>query len=723
MRILAGLILSLLPVVASPISVASAAVPPAEPIRPPRATAPPVLDGRLDDEIWRTAVQVSGFKTWLPDHGREPADQTIAYVAYDAENLYFAFRAFDSQPAQIRASVSGRDTIRPDDWICINLDSFNDQQALYGFYVNPLGIQMDSRYAAGKDDTGFDTVWYSAGRIDDQGYVIEMRLPFKSIRYRGGKQVSMGVVFERFVSRRREGSTSPALDPRAAGNFLIQTKPLVFSDIKRNTLLEILPAATYSRQDERREGTFGRASSGSDLGVSVKYGLTAQLTMDGTYNPDFSQVEADAGQVDINLRHPLFFAEKRPFFLEGNDVFNLAGPSQFGVLQSVIHTRTIVNPRAGLKVSGKVAPRDTMAVLYANDQVEGPAGPDDAHFSVLRYKRALNQDAYLGAAYVGREEGAAYNRVGGVDGNLRLTQSANVGFHAFRSDSRAAAADAEASAGHAVGVDFNRQTRRFDTYLAAYDVSKTFATDAGYLTRNGVGSLLGHGAIHFYPASRRLRRVDVAATTQQTRDAFSGIWETFNETQASLTFAGSGTAQASCAVSTEVFLGEEFGTSGCRVGASRQFSKQLRVQGSVYRGRSIYYASQPFGGMTTRASMTLVFQPSDQWSETLSLTYADFDRLAGGGRVYDYGILRSKTTYQLNRFLFVRGILEYNSFRRQLLTDLLASFTYIPGTVVHAGYGSLYERSRWDGSGLVRSSSLLEMRRGLFFKASYLWRV
>jgi len=158
----------------------------AETLVPLRAATPPVIDGRLDDTIWRQAPSVTGFKTWTPDFGVDMPDQTVVFMAYDAENLYFAFRSYDSVPGRIRASVAARDAIVSDDWVCINLDSFGDQQSLYALYVNPLGIQADSRFAAGREDFGFDAVWYSAGQVDDEGYTIEVRIPFKSLRYGRG---------------------------------------------------------------------------------------------------------------------------------------------------------------------------------------------------------------------------------------------------------------------------------------------------------------------------------------------------------------------------------------------------------------------------------------------------------------------------------------------------------------------------------------------------------
>jgi len=709
---------------AAVLSIAASSIDAAEPFRPARLTKPPVIDGALDDEAWQTAAQVSGFKTWRPDFSKEPSGRTVVYATYDAENMYFAFRAYDAEPSKIKASMANRDSIRPDDWICINLDSFNDQQSLYAFYVNPLGIQSDSRYAANKEDYGFDAVWYSAGRIDGEGYAVEVRIPFKSLRYNSRNPVTMGVIFERNISRRSEGSMYPAMDPRAGYNFTIQMMPMAFTDIKHYTLLEVLPDATYSRQDAARTGSLDRLDSGPDFGATVKYGLTAQLTLDGAYNPDFSQVESDAGQIDVNLRHPLFFAEKRPFFLEGNEVFNIGGPSQNGVLLSVLHTRTIVDPRAGVKLSGKLAKADTLASLYAIDEAPeqaGSAGSPDAQVSVARYKRSLNQDSYLGGFYVGREQGAAFNRVGGADGTIRLSPSTAVGFHAFGSSTATVGGAGEE--GHAVGVELATDSRRVTMSVAALDVSTGFQAQSGYLTRNGVFQGLGSLVYKFYPSFRAMQRIQVGATTQQTRDALSNIWETFNQGSATLLLPRATSVSAGCSLSTEVYLGEEFDTSGCTVSASSQVRKEVRLQGSLNRGGAVYYSADPSGGQSTRAAVTVVYQPSEQWSETLSLTYANFDAAGGGPRLYDYAIARSRTTFQVNRFLFFRGIVEYNSFRRQLLTDVLGSFTYIPGTVLHAGYGSLYEKTRWNGVENLPDRSLREVRRGLFLKASYLWRL
>ncbi|MHB8905125.1 MAG: carbohydrate binding family 9 domain-containing protein, partial [Melioribacteraceae bacterium] len=191
-----------------------------EQLRPSKADKPPIIDGKLDDLIWQNALSVSEFKTFAPDFGKDGTEHTIAYAAYDSENLYFAFRCYDREPAKIKSSVSSRDNIISDDWVCINLDSFNDHQSLYAFYINPLGIQADSRFAAGQEDFSADFIWYSAGKLTPDGYNIEINIPLKSIRYAEGNHVTMSVFFERFISRFSEHDSFPELDPAKGMAFL-----------------------------------------------------------------------------------------------------------------------------------------------------------------------------------------------------------------------------------------------------------------------------------------------------------------------------------------------------------------------------------------------------------------------------------------------------------------------------------------------------------------------
>ncbi|MGB6865210.1 MAG: DUF5916 domain-containing protein [Candidatus Aminicenantaceae bacterium] len=700
---------------------------PNESLQPLRTDNPPKIDGKLDDSIWKSAPSVTGFKTFHPDFGIDMPERTIVYMAYDRENLYFGFKCFDSQPDKIKASISRRDTIRPDDWICINLDSFTDQQALYALYINPLGIQTDSRYAGGREDFSQDFVFFSAGQIDEEGYIIEVQLPFKSIRFANKQTVEMGVIFERRISRISTQGTYPALSPEKGMFFLTQMKSMVMHDIKHYTLLELLPAVTLNQRQYAEEGDLNITDRFSDLSLTAKYGITSKLILDATYNPDFSQVESDAGQVDVNLRYDLYFPEKRSFFLEGKENFNFGGSSSSDPLSDVVYTRKIVDPLAGIKLSGKIGTKDTIASMFSLDESPSYTGDVDitgkyAMFSILRYKRALSEDSYLGAFFTSRDLKSHSNRLVGPDGQIRLSPSSVLGFHLFYSQTKD---DAESDnfSGHSLGLDYLYATRKLDISFGIKEISKNFDTETGYLTRTGLALINASVTPKFYPNSKVLQRIDTVIYSYQLKDQFSNIWESLNALLLNFLFLRSTKLALTANYSTEIYLDEKFNTSGWRVSGLSQFTKQFYLRLAYNYGKSIYYSEDPYQGKGSRASGQIIFQPSEKINLSLDLTYTDFFRDSDSLKIYDYTILRTRLTYQMNKYLTFRGIMEYNDYNKTLYTDFLVSFLYIPGTVIHLGYGSLYEKIQWMDGEYRESNRFLEMERGLFFKVSYLWRL
>ncbi len=693
----------------------------AEPLRPLKTDRPPVIDGILDDPIWKQAPVSTDFKTWSPDFGLEMAEQTLVYYAYDSHNMYFAYRCYDSDPAKIKASVSQRDAIRPDDWVAINLDSFNDQQSLYTFYINPLGIQMDARFAAGKEDFGFDMVWYSAGTIDGEGYSVEVRIPLKSIRFSQKSPVEMGVIFERRINRHSQMGTSPPLDPGKGDNWLIQTRPLLYADLEQQALLELLPGFTFSQKSSAPGGQLTSEGHEGDFSLTGKYGITSHLILDATYNPDFSQVEADAGQVDFNQRYALFYPEKRPFFLEGMDIFNFGGSYAGDYLREVVHTRTIVNPLVGTKVTGKLGDRNVIAALYSMDELQqGGSQGDYAHFSVFRYKRALSEDSHLGAFYTERRDDEHSNRVAGTDGQIRLGSASRMGFHAFLSQDRAGGVASDAD-GHALALDYFYSTRDLTVMLGAQDISEDFRTDTGFVTRTGVTRFRSGLMKPLYPKGGLLQRIDPMVHSTQIRDRFSGKFETDNRADLRFIFPRSSSLTVGYGYSTEIFLGEKFRTSGLRIVASGQFTKEFYASFQYRYSSKIRYVENPYQGQGSDVAASLRYQPTQKIETGLSVTFSDFS--AAGVQEFDYIIVRSRNSYQVNKYLFFRAIFEYNDFRERLTTDFLASFTYIPGTVVHFGYGSLYEKLDWVEGAYRPGAHFMETARSFFFKASYLWRL
>ena len=460
------------------------------------------------------------------------------------------------------------------------------------------------------------------------------------------------------------------------------------------------------------------------MSLTGKFGITPSLILDGTINPDFSQIEADAGQVDANLRYDLFYPEKRPFFLEGSENFNLAATLD-SPLPAVVNTRTIVDPKAGFKLTGKVGRKDTIASIFAVDAASSDAGAgiggDDAIFSIFRYKRSTSQDGYLGLFFTGRTQDGRGNYVLGSDGQVRISKAGMLSFHAFGSSTKPGES-ARRTSGRALSLEYYHDTKTFGFSASVNDLSPEFEADAGYLTRTGLTSAAVTVAPRFYPQWFWIRRLGPTVKISLLKDTESGLLE--HEASLSLTavLKGSATISATLSGATEIFLSRRFRTDGFSLVAKSQITKWLYLGLTFRNGKSIRYSSEPFQGYGTQASASAILQPWANLNLSLTWTYADLFRNGAGERIYTYDIYRGRLTYQLNKYLFFRSIVEYNAFRGELLTDFLASFTYIPGTVIHLGYGSLYEKTAWI-DGIDRPSDrLAETRRGFFFKASYLWR-
>jgi hypothetical protein len=692
------------------------------PLHPYKTENPPVIDGKLDDALWQKTPHITGFKTWVPDYGKDMAGNTVVYFAYDQENFYVAFRCFDSEPDKIKSSVTSRDNIDPDDWVCVNLDSFNDQQSLYVFYCNPMGVQGDATAEGNQEDFNVDMVWFSEGDIDREGYSVEIQIPFKSIRFSNRNPVEMGVIFERKISRYTELGTYPPLDPDQGPNFFTQTVTLVFEDIEHYSLFEVLPAATYSQQSELAEGRLVSERGVGDLSLTAKYGITSRLIFDGTINPDFSQVEADAGQVDFNLRYALFFPEKRPFFLEGLEKFHFGGNHSNDPLQAVVYTRTIVEPLLGAKLNGKIGTKNTVAAIYAMDKLPEDEPADYAHVGIFRYKRALAEDSFIGGFYTGRERENGYNRVFGLDGQLRINKSSIFGYHGFLSSSGQGTQSSRKD-GHALGLHYYSSTRNWVLMLGVQDLTEDFHTEVGYVTRTGITRFRSGIMRMFYPKSGMIKRFEPMIHSSQIYDKPSGIYETDNSLDLRFLLPKSTTILFGYRYSTEVWQKERFSTSRARFVGFSQITKKLFLRLNYYNGNKIRYVENPYQGKGKDVTAALTYLPFGQLHLELSLLYSDFTRQAASRKEFDYTIIRSKNTFQVNKYLFFRAIVEYNSFRKELMTDFLASFTYIPGTVIHIGYGSLYEKISWVEGDYRPSDTFLETKRGFFFKASYLWRL
>ncbi len=433
----------------------------------------PVIDGRLDDAVWRTAARLDNFYQTQPGDNVRPSKPTEARFGYDAKHFYIAIHAFD-EPSKIRATIAKRDEVFGEDNIRIYLDTFNDGRRAYLLGFNPLGIQADAIYTEnGGTDFSFDIVMESKGIITEDGYTIEVAIPFKSLRYEAGKGKLWGFHVWRNIDRLNDEVDSFMPISRDIAGLLNQAGKLTgLEDIDTERTIEIIPSLTLS-QTGRRVGVFAlqppaspsepeqlarvgsRFTNGSlefEPGLTAKFGLTPTVTLDFALNPDFAQVEADATVVTANQRFPIFFPEKRPFFLEGIDIFQTR--------MNILNTRAIVDPDVAAKLTGKRG-RNSFGFILASDNAPGNFSDEDRidpdrRGSFTRFldptATILDRNAYIGVLRVKRDIGAKdsslgffattynfierHNHLAGFDGRFRLTPQTFAEFQITGTNSR-----------------------------------------------------------------------------------------------------------------------------------------------------------------------------------------------------------------------------------------------------------------------------------------------
>jgi hypothetical protein len=706
--------------------------PAAAPLQARHLTRPPVIDGNLDDEAWTGAPLPTGpWLSYNPLHGDSIPQGTAVWVGYDANALYFAFRCDDPEPARIKTSITRRDNIWSDDWVGLSLDALGTGQTSYHLMVNPSGIQLDMiNTIAGFEDTSPDWIWESAGRVTDRGYSVEIRLPLQTIRFNGGRDVQMGILFWRRVSRLGVSVAWPALEP---GKWVFEKHArLAFAELTPRPTRELIPSATYSRNQERRTPSawFGSDNQG-DSGFSAKWGLTSTVTLDATINPDFSQVESDAFQVEVNQRYPVFFSEKRPFFMEGAGIFNLAGNAQGDAsMLYAVHTRRIVDPIFGAKLTGS-AGRLTFGSLTAVDQAPGrtldPADPLSGReelFQVARAQVSLKRGSYAGLMSTVTQLAGRTNLTAAADLSLQFKGANRVTGFVIGSSTDGGGTDA--GRGLATQLTYGYSTRRFSTQTQFEHYDRGFVMDTAFLNRVGLTSGWGYGDYSFFPKNRFafIRRISPFVFVQGGRDRIEGGDEYISVTGVRASFTRQGFFRADRIVGQEAWRGREFEKDSWRVSGNVQVLRWLRPYANLNWGSSLYYDEvDPFVGDSRSVRLGATLQPGGRFSEDVEFAHNVFDRPGTGERVYTVDVVNTRTTYQFSKEFAARAIVQYESQRNRVLTDFLGSYDLRPGTVVYAGYGSLYEKRSYEGAGWVDGrGTYLTTRRGLFLKASYLYR-
>jgi hypothetical protein len=704
---------------------------PARPtIRAQRVSEPPQIDGILDDAAWsRAPIETGEWLSYNPLLGDRIPQSTSVWVSYDDNYFYFAFRCDDPEPARIKTSISRRDNFGSDDWVGLSLDSLGTGQQSYHMMVNPSGIQLDLlNSVAGGEDSAPDWIWDSAGRPTPTGYSVEIRLPLQSIHFKGGNDLRMGLLFWRKVSRSGVSVSWPALEP---GKWVFERNAnLIVPELEPRLPREVIPSGTFSaRQDRATPATWSDASGQPDFGISTKLGLTSEVTLDATYNPDFSQVESDAFQVEVNQRFPIFYSEKRPFFMEGAGIFTLAGTLNGDQsLFSAVNTRTIVNPITGAKITGSSS-RTTFATLTAVDEIPDGVNPDvKAHktFNVGRAQYQLKPASYVGAIVTDVESRGAFNRVAGLDFSYKLSDTQQLTLFGLGSMTQAPGSSGTRS-GFGGQARYTYETRALvaQTHFEHYD--RAFQMDTAF--QNQVGMTNGYQYVdyNFYPDKEKypwLRRIQPFTFNSFTHNLVEAGNELSSTNGVRLWFTKQGFFRIDTTNGYEPWRGQRFDRGRWRIQSNVQATRWLRARFNTDGGLSVYYDPiDPFQGRSKNYSTGVTLQPSGRFSQSIDYQRVAFDRASTGERVYTVNIINTKTAYQFTPHFFLRAIVQYDSQRARVLTDFLSSYEPHPGTVVYAGYGSLIEeRDFIDGEWVTGNGAYLTTQRGLFLKTSYLLR-
>jgi hypothetical protein len=723
----------------------------------PRLESEIQIDGKLDEPVWQQATRLTGFWQYQPVDGRPAEEETEVLVWYAPDAIYFAIIAHDRNPAAIRATVADRDNLDNDDYVVLDLDTFHDHRRAFLFAVNPLGVQSDgvrsegagqvSSLIPGSIDKNPDFTWDSKGRITGRGYEVEIRIPFRSLRYPGSGPQTWGFNVTRMVQR--TGYTDTWTDVRRANaSFLGQEGALGgLHDMRHGVTVEAQPFVTATADGSRNRvsGSFAREEVNPDAGLNLRLGFSS-YALDVTANPDFSQVESDEGQVTVNERFALFFPEKRPFFLEGIELF--------GSPQTLVYTRRIVDPKAGAKLTGKFGQLG-VAHLTAVDQTDG----GDAWFNISRFRRDFGRNSLAGITFTNRDQDGEHNRV--LAGDFRYVWGLYYAqFQYGRSWTSTATSSRSAPIWQA---EYDRTGRTWGFSYLLQGQGEGFDAQAGFVNRLRSGVVTGHAfnrltmygargallenlTIFFGPERTWLHdnfgfkpglegREQLDATFQlrggwELNGHFERDFVNFEDAAFADYTIGSGSGNA-------YQPADDFSGFTGQARITTPTWRKLGAEVSYGRGRAAIFQEGTTGsGWDLTGSLDL--RPTSTIRIRATGTVFRLSRM-NGTEFARSTIPRLKLEYQPNRALFFRAIGEYRSERRAALVDrdsgaplfvdgaaqpateyngfrldLLASFEPTPGTVAFLGYGSSLESDRefnW--------SRLERVNDGFFVKLAY----
>ncbi len=709
----------------------------------PKLSSQVELDGLLDEAIWKEALNVKLLYETEPAENIDAKVTTQAYIFEDGEYLYIGFQAQDPGLDLLRASYRDRDDISDEDHVGIEIDTFNDQRRSYNFFVNPLGIQKDSISddVLDREDSSWNAIWFSAGKVTADGYSVEIKIPFKILRFKDSAEKQWSINFVRSMPRDYKYRFASNPVDRDINCTICQYQQYDgLKDIERGNNIELIPYLFASKTDTRDFANNQDWQSGSvdtEAGLDMRWAIDDSSVLNVAVNPDFSQVEADAAQFDVNTRFALFFDEKRPFFLEGADYFN--------TMLTIFYSRNIADPDFGAKYTGKIGDA-SLGILASRDQTTNIIVPSSQSSSLVtlnsesdaaafRYAYDLTDSSLLGVTMTRRSADDYSNDLISFDGKHQLTDSDVFRYQLIHTETKNPLAinAGQNQSGSAYRINYSHNDRDWSYYASHNHFDKGFRADLGFLTRSGYRkTIIGAGRRWYGDADDFLSRIEFRSDWDTTVQYDGQKLET--ELEASLNLQGRNQSRLDFEFGgREVFFDNRwFDQDFYEVNISfRPWNNTRLGVAYAYSDDIDFLSSSARAGETEGYSFFIDWQANRHFNAFFEWEEQSFD--VAQGKFFDSSVANARFIYQFNEKSFIRFLIRYSSTEftqdslvlqglnvsftdKNLIKQLLYAYKLDAKSVFYFGYS---DRAIEDDV----VTSLEEDTRTIFAKFSYAFQL
>jgi len=678
-----------------------------------RIEKPIKLSGKVDDPLWDKAIPVELKFEASPGENTPARQRTIAMVLYDHDYIYLGFRCFDSLPGSIRANLSDRDKIFNDDYVIATIDTYNNYQRGFEFAVNPFGIQGDLlMMGSGNEDPSYDMVWQSAATRNNDGWTAEMTIPFKSLSFSANSSQTWTISLLRNIPRKnRYLCTWTPLD-RNNPSYIAQGGNLTgLEGIKPGYSLDFLPYIMVQQSGMKSDlsdpaSAMDRGSLKARIGGGIQYSPSPNISINAVINPDFSQIESDADQLSVNTTFALSYPEKRPFFMTGMDLLQTP----------MYYSRTINNPLYAMKLNGKIGKLSYLAIgaYDRNSSITVPGEEEsntiqtsDGSYAVVgRIRYDLGNENFIGALLLSRNYKEAYNYVNGLDWNFKFWKNWYFQGEVFLSNTKEindtilfksdrqfgstghdAGFNGEKYSGTGMHVTLMRQGRNYSFSVTQNNFSPTYQTYNGMFPEvNGKQTFMQHN-FTFLPNKKIVQTYSIFLSSNLLYN-FDGIFkELYIQPGFSLNMIGMTRFNISyLALNRERFrniLFHDINRTEFNIETTPVKGLSLSVTGEV--GKFIYRTLTPLLGKGYNLTTELDIEPISRLKTSFTWTFAKLNDLRDNTEFYQGNIIRNITTLQFTKQLFLRNIIQYNTFSKTFSIYPLINYKFNAFTMFCAG--------------------------------------